>query len=135
VSVNLELTEIADRVMKSPGGGKALLFERPLLMNGAASAFPVAINLFGSMKRIAMAFGVGELDEISVRIGDLLQTKPPEGIIAKLAMLPRLMEVAKFPPRRRHGDAPCQEVVWRDTGVDLGKLPLTKCWPEDGGAY
>ncbi|HMC53794.1 MAG TPA: menaquinone biosynthesis decarboxylase [Gemmatimonadaceae bacterium] len=135
VSLNLEMTEIADRVMKSPGGGPALLFERPTLVNGQPSAFPVAINLFGSMRRTAIAFGVKQLDDIGARIEELLRTKPPEGIVAKLAMLPRLMEVAKFPPRKRGGDAPSQEVVWRGAEVDIGRLPLMKCWPEDGGSY
>src|SRR6478672_5672146 len=104
VSLDREMCEIADRVMKQPGGGKALLFERPVLMNGSPSAFPVGINLFGSMRRMAMALGVERLDEIGGRITDLLQTKPPEGIIAKLAMLPRLMEIAKFPPRMASGN-------------------------------
>jgi 4-hydroxy-3-polyprenylbenzoate decarboxylase len=136
VSVNLELSEIADRVMKSPDGGKALLFERPTLMNGQPSEFPVGINLFGSMRRISMALGVDRLDEIGERITEMLQTKPPEGIIAKLAMLPRLMEIAKFPPSLRRGrGAPSQEIVWREGEVDLNRLPLMKCWPEDGGAY
>jgi 4-hydroxy-3-polyprenylbenzoate decarboxylase len=135
VSVNLELTEIADRVMKQPGGGPALLFERPILMNGKPSEFPVGINLFGSMKRIATALGVERLDEIGDRITALLQTKPPQGIVAKLAMLPRLLEVAKFPPRRQTTVPPCQDVVLRGADVDLDRLPLMKCWPEDGGAY
>ena len=135
VSLDLELTEIADRAMKQPGGGKAILVEQPVLMNGNRSEFPVGINLFGSMRRMSMALGVDALDEIGDRITGLLQTKPPEGVIAKLAMLPRLLEVAKFPPRRKSGSAPCQEIVWRDADVDIGRLPLMKCWPEDGGAY
>jgi len=135
VSTNLEITEIADRMMKQPGGGKALLFEHPVLMNGERSEFPVGINLFGSMRRMAMALGVERLDEIGDRITELLQTKPPQGIVAKLALLPRLLEVAKFPPRMASGTPPCQDVIWRGPEVDLGKLPLTKCWPEDGGAY
>jgi 4-hydroxy-3-polyprenylbenzoate decarboxylase len=135
VSVNLELSEIADRVMKSPGGGPALLFERPILMNGRESEFPVGMNLFGSMRRISMALGVKRLDDIGARITEMLQTKPPEGIIAKLAMLPRLMEIAKFPPRTRGGKSPAQEIVWRGSEIDLDRLPLMKCWPEDGGAY
>jgi 4-hydroxy-3-polyprenylbenzoate decarboxylase len=135
VSVNLEITEIADRVMKRDDGGPALLFEKPVLMNGQPSAFPVGINLFGSMRRMAMALGVERLDEIAGRITDLLQTKPPEGIIAKLAMLPRLMEVAKFPPRKASGSPACQDVIWQGGDVDLNKLPLMKCWPDDGGAY
>src|SRR5438046_2506877 len=93
VSVNLELTEIADRVMKQPGGGSALLFEQPVLMNGSRSEYPVAINLFGSMRRMAVALGVTNLDDIGARITHLLQVKPPEGIVARLALLPRLLEV------------------------------------------
>jgi len=135
VSLNLELCEIADRVMKQPGGGKALLFEQPVLMNGQRSAFPVGINLFGSMRRMSMALGVQSLDEIGSRIDELLAMKVPEGIIAKLALLPRLLEMGKFPPRTKRGGAASQEIVWRDGEVDLDKLPLMKCWPEDGGAY
>jgi len=135
VSLNLELCEIADRVMKQEGGGKALLFEQPVLMNGQRSAFPVGINLFGSMRRMSMSLGVESLDEIGVRIDEMLAMKVPEGIIAKLALLPRLLEMGKFPPRTKKGGAASQEIVWRDAEVDLDKLPLMKCWPEDGGAY
>jgi 4-hydroxy-3-polyprenylbenzoate decarboxylase len=135
VSLDLELCEIADRVMKQPGGGKALLVEHPVLMSGKQSEFPVAINLFGSMRRMAMSLGVQNLDEIGARITSLLEMKVPEGFIAKLALLPRLLEVGRFPPRLRSGTPPSQEVVWRDGDVDLDRLPLMKCWPEDGGAY
>ena len=135
VSLDRELCEIADRVMKQPGGGKALLFERPVLMSGQPSEFPVAINVFGSMRRMAMSLGVENLDEIGARITSLLEMKVPEGFIAKLALLPRLLEVGRFPPRVRSGTPPSQEVVWRDADVDLDRLPLMKCWPEDGGAY
>jgi len=81
VSLNLELCEIADRVMKQPGGGKALLFEQPILMNGQKSAFPVGINLFGSMRRMSMALGVESLDEIGVRIDEMLAMKVNPGTI------------------------------------------------------
>jgi len=135
VSLNLELCEVADRVMKQSGGGKALLFEHPVLMNGQRSAFPVGMNLFGSMRRMSMALGVESLDEIGVRIDEMLAMKVPEGIIAKLALLPRLLEMGKFPPRMKRGGATSQEIVWRDDDVDLDKLPLMKCWPDDGGAY
>ncbi len=135
VSLDLELCEIADRVMKQPGGGKALLFERPVLMNGKPSAIPVGINLFGSMRRMSMSLGVESLEEIGARITELLEMKVPEGIVAKLSLLPRLIELGKFPPRTRRGSAPCQEVVHKGGDVDLDTLPLMKCWPEDGGAY
>ncbi|MBM4194323.1 MAG: menaquinone biosynthesis decarboxylase [Gemmatimonadetes bacterium] len=135
VRARLEIAEIADRVMKQPGGGKALLFEHVLLDDGTRSQFPVAINLFGSMRRMALALGVDSLDEHGARITKLLDLKVPEGLMGKLSMLPRLMEVAKFPPRRASGTPACQDVVWRGDQVDLAKIPVITCWPKDGGPY
>ena len=135
VRAKLELCEIADRVMKMPGGGPALLFEHVLLDDGSRSPWPVAINLYGSPRRMSLSLGVEKLDEIAGRITELLETQVPEGVLAKLAMLPRLLEMTKFPPRTRGGSPPCQEVVWQGDDVDLGKLPIITCWPEDGGPY
>ncbi len=87
--------------MKQPGGGQALLFEHVILDDGTRASYPVAINLFGSMRRMAMALGVDDLDDIARRITELLELKVPDGMLAKLALLPRLLEVAKFPPRVR----------------------------------
>ena len=135
VSVHLELCEIADRVMKLPGGGPALLFEHPVLRDGSRSAYPVAINLFGSMRRMAMAVGVDRLDDHGRRITELLDLKVPEGLLGKLSLLPRLMEVAKFPPRVKGGSPTCQEVVWRGDEIDLDRIPVLTCWPGDGGPF
>lgn len=135
VKARLELCEISDRVMKQPGGGKALVFENVILDDGRRSRYPVAINLFGSMKRMAMALGVTDLDEIGARITQLMDLKVPEGIAGKLSMLPRLMEVAKFPPRVRSGPARSQEVVLRGDEIDLREIPIITCWPEDGGPF
>ncbi len=135
VSVHLELTEIADRASKLPGGGPALLFERPLLRDGRPSEFPVAINLFGSMRRMALALGVEDLDAIGARITQLMDLKVPDGLLGKLSLLPRLLEVSKFPPRVRGGQAPCQEIIWRGDEIDLDRIPVLHCWPEDGGPY
>jgi 4-hydroxy-3-polyprenylbenzoate decarboxylase len=135
VSVHLELCEIADRVMKQPGGGNALLFEHPVLADGTRSEFPVAINLFGSMSRMSLALGVTDLRQIAARITDLLETKVPAGLVAKLALLPKVIEMTKFPPRVRRGAAPSQQVVWRGDQIDLRRLPIITCWPEDGGPY
>jgi 4-hydroxy-3-polyprenylbenzoate decarboxylase len=135
VSVNLEMCEIADRVMKMPGGGPALLFERPILMNGQPSRYPVGINLFGSMTRMAMSLEAPTLDAVGDRITGMLNMKVPDGLLGKLSMLPRLLEVGKFPPRTMRGDAPCQQVVLRGGDVDLDQLPLMKTWPQDGGPY
>ncbi len=135
VRAKLELCEIADRCSKLPGGGPALLFEHVILDNGARSAFPVAINLFGSMTRMSLALGVKHLDEHGARITELLNLKVPDGFVAKLGLLPRLLEVTKFPPRVKGGAAVCQEVVWRGDEVDLDRIPVITCWPEDGGPY
>src|SRR5688572_31630482 len=113
VSVDLELCEIADRVMKMPGGGPALLFEHVKLFDGSRSAHPVAINLFGSMRRMSMSLGVERLDEIGERIAQMMELKVPDGLVAKLALLPRLLEMGKFPPRMKGeiGRASCRERV------------------------
>lgn len=135
VRTHLEIAEIADRVMKQPGGGPALLFEHPLMPDGTRSAIPVAINLFGSSRRMCMAFGVSSIDEIGGRISELVTMQVPEGLMAKLSMLPRLAEAAKYPPKVRSGRAPCQEVVLRGDDVDLDRIPFLQTWPGDGGRY
>ena len=135
VSVVREITEIADRCMKSPGGGPALLFERPVLESGQASAIPVGINLFGSYRRMALALQVKSLDEIGDRITGMLKVKVPEGWREKLALIPRLLELGKYPPRSPGGKPPCQERVQRTPDLDVRALPNITCWPEDGGAY
>ena len=103
VRAELEICEIADRVMKSANGGPALLFEHVLLKDGSRSAYPVAINLFGSMKRMALSLGVTDLDDIGARITELVQMKVPDGLMGKLSMLPKLLEIGKFPPRVKGG--------------------------------
>jgi 4-hydroxy-3-polyprenylbenzoate decarboxylase len=135
VKAHLELCEIADRVMKQPGGGKALFFENVILDNGGRSRYPVVINLYGSMKRMSLALGVDDLDDVGQRITEMLDLKVPEGILGKLSMLPRLLELGKFPPRLRGGKPASQEVVLKGDEVDLSLLPIITCWPEDGGPY
>src|ERR1041384_5735303 len=83
VSVDKEITEIADRCMKSPGGGPALLFEHPTLQSGGPARYPVAVNLFGSEKRMALALGVECLDEVGARIATLLNMKVPDSLLGK----------------------------------------------------
>ncbi|MBA2291969.1 MAG: menaquinone biosynthesis decarboxylase [Gemmatimonadales bacterium] len=135
VRTHLEIAEIADRVMKQPGGGPALLFEHPIMPDGTRSAMPVAINLFGSSRRMCMAFGVSRIDEIGERISELVTMQVPEGLMGKLSMLPRLAEAAKYPPKVRSGRAPCQEVVLRGDDIDLDRIPFLQTWPGDGGRY
>src|SRR5438105_3245562 len=78
VATELEITEFADREMKSPGGGKALLFEKPTV-NGSVSRFPLAINTLGSHKRMAMALGLDSVEELARQMQLILKAKPPTG--------------------------------------------------------
>jgi 4-hydroxy-3-polyprenylbenzoate decarboxylase len=135
VAVKLEIAEIADRVMKQPGGGKALLFEKPVLDDGSFSDIPVAINVYGSWRRMAMALGVNDVSEHGDRIANLLQPDVPKGFWAKMQMIPKFAELAKVPPRAFRGKAPCQEIVVSGGDVDLKKLPILTCWPKDAGPF
>ncbi|MFN9213095.1 MAG: UbiD family decarboxylase domain-containing protein, partial [Gemmatimonadota bacterium] len=135
IPVHLEMCEIIDRASKMPGGGPALLFEQPVLRSGAISALPVGANLFGSWRRMAMALGVDDLDRHGDRIRELLRTQVPDGLLGKLQLLPRLLEVAKFPPRTQSGRGRCQEVVWQGDEVDLDRIPVLTTWPGDGGPF
>ncbi|HSU12599.1 menaquinone biosynthesis decarboxylase [Longimicrobium sp.] len=136
VSVDLEMAEIADRTMKLPGGGPALLFERPVLMDGTESDIPVAINIFGSWRRMAEALGVQSVEEHATRIAELIKPEIPKGLWGKVQLLPKLAELAKVPPRPyKGGRPPCQQVVLREGEFDLTRLPVLKTWPKDGGAF
>jgi 4-hydroxy-3-polyprenylbenzoate decarboxylase len=135
VSVDLEIAEIADRTMKLPGGGPALLFERPLLPNGREAEMPVAINIFGSWSRISAALGVEDLHEHAERIQELVKPAIPKGLWAKVQMLPKLAELRKVPPRSYRGKPPCQEVVLREGEFDLTRFPVLRTWPQDGGPF
>jgi 4-hydroxy-3-polyprenylbenzoate decarboxylase len=135
VRTRLEIAEIADRCMKSRDGGPALLFERPMMEDGSISPIPVAINLFGSLSRMCLALGVDRLDQVGERISEMLNLKVPEGLFGKLAMLPKLAEMAKFPPKTRGGRPACQERVYHGDEIDLDRIPFLVTWPEDGGRY
>src|SRR6476660_387133 len=76
VDTDLLIAEWANREMKSPGGGKALLFEQPIV-DGKVSQFPVAINTMGSRRRMAMALGRDSVDEVAQEIQLILKAKPP----------------------------------------------------------
>src|SRR5919112_3918855 len=105
VSPDLEIAALTDRVSKSPGGGPGLLFERP-----AGFDIPVALNLFGSMKRMCMALGVRTLDDLAREIEELTTPKIPGGVLDALKMLPTVNRLRDLMPKTV-ADAPCQEVV------------------------
>ena len=128
IDAELEITEIADRVFKS-GDGKLLYFH-----NVKGYDIPVVINLFGTRKSMEQALGVNDLNDITARIGELLKIEMPKGFREKFQMLPRLMDIAKAPPKMVKKGI-CQEVVYTGDEVDLTKLPVPLSWPDDGGPF
>src|SRR6266704_1586785 len=138
VDTDLLITEWADREMKSSGGGKALLFEQPVV-DGQVSKFPVAINTMGSRKRIAMALGRESIDEVAQEIQLILKAKPPTDLREGFALLKQGIHLLHARPKQVR-DAPCQEIIHKiesDAGraddFSLRHLPILKCWPKDGG--
>jgi 4-hydroxy-3-polyprenylbenzoate decarboxylase len=125
VKAELEITEIADRVMKS--GGPALLFE-----NVVGKQIPVLINAFGSAKRMASALGVADIEVIAAEITKLIQTKPPRSFKDKLHLLGDLIKLAGIPPKIVK-EGMCQEFIHREP--DLNMLPVLTCWPGDAGPF
>ncbi|GGS38848.1 menaquinone biosynthesis decarboxylase [Deinococcus knuensis] len=127
VSRELEITEIADRMVKQ--GGPALLFENVL-----GSDYPVAIGLLGTKERVALALGVDDLDGLAEKVRNLIDLSGGGSKLGLLSNVTKLRDAMNLPPRRVRS-APAQEVVWRGDEVDLSKIPVLKCWPLDGGPF
>ncbi len=127
VDPHLEITEFADRSVKS--GGPALLFEKP-----KGSSVPLLINAFASPKRMQIALETDNMDSIAARISEFLQMKMPDGFLNKLKMLPILAEVGAFFPKIVK-DGPCKEVIRKGADINLNEFPVLHCWPDDGGRY
>jgi len=131
VSTRLEMTEICDRVLRA--GGPAVLFEN-VWHNGARADIPVLANLFGTPQRVAWGMGaenVTALRETGELLASLREPEPPHGLrdaVSKIAMLKAALWDMR--PKTVRG-APCQEVVWEGADVDLARLPLQTCWPDD----
>ena len=132
VSSYLEISKITDEESKKKGGGKALFFK-----NVEDSEFPVAINLFGSEKRIALAFNVKNLDEIGDRLEKYLNFNPPSSFKNFLNLIPMALNIKNFFPKivKRNSNAPCQEIVLKEKNINLFKIPVLHCWPKDAGRF
>ena len=127
VNPDLEIAAVTDLACKSPGGGPALLFERP-----TGHDIPVASNLFGSLDRMCLALGVPSLDHLAREIDELMTPRVPSGLLDAVRMLPVVSRLSDLMPRTVR-DAPCHEVIRRDGTLD--EFPILRCWPEDGGRY
>ncbi|MBM3877227.1 MAG: menaquinone biosynthesis decarboxylase, partial [Verrucomicrobia bacterium] len=157
VATELEITELADRQMKSPGGGKALLIEKPTV-NGVVSPFPLAINTMGSWKRMALSLNANSVDEVAAELGSLMKAKPPTSLRDTMKLLGQAMDLRHAKPKLVK-DGPCKEVIHKfeapPTRTEpwpkapdvhqpsafslqpstLLNLPIQKCWPLDGGRF
>jgi 4-hydroxy-3-polyprenylbenzoate decarboxylase len=142
IATELEITALADREMKSPGGGKALLIEQPTV-NGEVSPFPLAINTLGSHRRMAMSLGADSVEAVAAKLGSLIQAKPPAGFSEALKLLGTALELRHAKPNRV-SRGPCQEIIHRQSDFPpsaqspcptLLSLPILKCWPLDAGRF
>lgn len=131
VDPKLEIAEITDRISKTAGGGKALLFEN------TGYKFPVLMNAYGSEKRMCLALNVSHLDDVAKEIEGLFHmlASPKESIVDKLKLLPKLGQFASWMPKVKSGRGECQQVVWQGSEADITKLPVITCWPKDGGPF
>ncbi|EGQ7641855.1 4-hydroxy-3-polyprenylbenzoate decarboxylase [Vibrio cholerae] len=126
IDPHYEMTEISDRTLRAKG--PALLFENPLGYD-----FPVLTNLFGTPERVAMGMGrqqVQELRDVGQWLAYLKEPEPPRGLKELIEKLPIFKQVLNMPVKRLRR-APCQEIVWQGDEVDLDKIPVMSCWPDD----
>jgi len=156
VATELEITEIADREMKLPGGGQALLFEQPTV-NGVVSPFPVAINTLGSHQRMALSMGAESVDEVANELGALMKAKPPTSFKEAIKLLSLALDLRHAKPKTVKSGS-CKDVIHKYDAPALVKswpkapdvnhlnsfnthpptlanLPILRCWPLDGGRF
>jgi len=137
VSTYLEMTEIQTRLLAE--GGPAVLFENPVDKNAKPTGMPVLVNLFGTVKRVAMAVTMGgaartkaqDLRDVGETLALLRQPEAPTGLKDAAGKLPLLKTALTMKPKTGHAltTAPCQEVVLTGADIDLNALPVQTCWP------
>src|ERR1700743_736681 len=134
VSTVLEMTEIQTRLIAE--GGPAVIFEKPIKADGTPSDMPVLVNLFGTVKRVAMGVTMGGVErttagsmrEVGETLAMLRQPEPPRSLGEAMELLPLAKTVMSMRPKTS-GSAACQQIVLRGDQIDLNKLPIQTCWP------
>lgn len=144
VATELEITEISEREMAQPGGGKALLFKKPLIY-GQLSPFPVAMNTMGSEKRMSMVLGKNSVDEAAEELATLMKAKPPMNTKEAVKLASTALDLRHVRPKKVK-TGPCKEVILREDELEkfsnsegsmpsLLDMPILQCWPQDGGRF
>ncbi|MDR2112698.1 MAG: 4-hydroxy-3-polyprenylbenzoate decarboxylase [Candidatus Accumulibacter sp.] len=126
IDTRLEMTEICDRVLRS--GGPAIVFEKP-----RGHSMPVLGNLFGTPRRVALGMGqesAAALREIGRLLASLKEPEPPKGLKDAWDKFPVFRQALNMSPKIV-ASAPCHEIVWEGSDVDLSRLPIQHCWPGD----
>jgi len=134
VSTVLEMTEIQTRLLAE--AGPAVIFEQATKSDGKPANMPVLVNLFGSVKRVAMGVSMGgverrdamSLREVGETLAMLRQPEPPRGFGEVMELLPLAKTVMSMRPKTV-SQAPCQEIVLKGSDIDLAQLPIQTCWP------
>ena len=132
VSAALETTEIQTRLIAE--NGPAVLFENVINDKGERYNIPMLVNLFGTVERVAWGMGCEptQLSDIGETLAFLRQPEPPGGWREAFEMLPLLKKVMTMKPRQVNS-APCQEVVLSGKDINLDKIPIQTCWPNEPG--
>lgn len=133
VKPNLEMTEICDRILRA--GGPAVIFENPIKDDGTPYQYPVLANLFGTPERVALGMGEESLEalrEVGKTLAFLKEPEPPKGMKEAWQSLPIFKKALDMAPDVL-GSAPCQVHEWSGDEVDLSRIPVQTCWPEDAG--
>ena len=143
VATELEITEIADREMKKPNGGQALVFEKPTI-DGKPTDIPLAINTYGSEKRMAMTLGRESVEDAAAELNKLVKAKPPTSLSDAFNLLGTAIDLRHAKPKRVNS-GPCKDVIKRLDDTDPSTLnpqlstllnfPIQQCWPEDAGRF
>ncbi|MGM9486410.1 UbiD family decarboxylase domain-containing protein [Ideonella sp. YS5] len=126
VSPQLEMTALADRVLRA--GGPALL-----LTNVPGFEMPALVNLFGTPRRVALGMGaddVAELRDVGRLLAALKEPDPPTSLREAGKLWDMAKAVWDMKPARV-GSPVCQEVVIEEPEINLARLPIQLCWPGD----
>src|SRR3569832_1253380 len=133
-STVLEMTEFQTRLIAQ--SGPAVIFEKPIKADGTPSDMPVIVNLFGTVKRVAMGVTMGgverttgmDLREVGELLAQLRQPQPPRSFGEAAELLPLVKTVLAMKPKTV-GRPACQEEVLQGDDIDLSRLPVQTCWP------